>query len=131
MIADDHPDIDDALTLDHLARLPWAVYQRPYDAPATRQLSVLGFSPRMEVSVQTFQLLAHMVEGTRRIAMIQGHLAHRAVRSAAVRVLPCPFEAVPVQESLWWHPVHTQDAAHIWLRHKAAEVSAELADPEG
>lgn len=126
MIADDHPEIGHELTLDHLARLPWAVYQRPYDAPAARQLSMLGISPRVEVSVQTFQLLPHMVEGTRRIAMIQERLARRAVRYAAVRVLPCPFEAVPVQEAMWWHPVHAQDAAHIWLRQKAAEVGATL-----
>ncbi|MFJ8048364.1 LysR family transcriptional regulator [Streptomyces luteogriseus] len=126
LVADDHPDIGDELTLDQLARLPWAVYQRPYDTPAARQLSMLGISPRVEVSVQTFQLLPHMVEGTRRIAMIQERLARRAVRSSAVRVLPCPFEAVPVQEALWWHPVHAQDAAHIWLRQKAAEVGAAL-----
>ncbi|WP_353946923.1 LysR family transcriptional regulator [Streptomyces sp. HUAS MG91] len=127
IVADDHPGIGDELTLGHLAGLPWAVYQRPYDAPAARQLSMLGISPRVEVSVQTFQLLPHMVEGTRRIAMIQERLARRAVRSAAVRVLPCPFEAVPVQEVLWWHPVHAQDAAHIWLRRRAEEVGATLA----
>ena len=126
MIADDHPEIGHELTLDQLAHLPWAVYQRPYDAPAARQLSMLGISPQVEVSVQTFQLLPHMIEGTRRIAMIQERLARKAVRSAAVRVLPCPFEAVPVQEAMWWHPVHTQDAAHIWLRQKATQVGARL-----
>ncbi|MBE8470697.1 LysR family transcriptional regulator [Streptomyces justiciae] len=126
LLADDHPDVGEELTLDDLARLPWAVYQRPYDAPVARQLSMLGISPRVEVSVQTFQLLPHMVEGTRRIAMIQERLARRAVRSAAVRVLPCPFEAVPVGQAMWWHPVHAQDAAHIWLRRKAEEVGAGL-----
>jgi DNA-binding transcriptional LysR family regulator len=126
MVADDHPEVGEELTLDQLAQLPWAVYQRPYDAPAARQLSMIGISPRVEVSVQTFQLLPHMVEGTRRVAMIQERLARRAVRSAAVRVLPCPFEAVPLREALWWHPVHAQDAAHIWLRRKAAEVGAAL-----
>ncbi|MER6423748.1 LysR family transcriptional regulator [Streptomyces sp. NPDC001137] len=126
LVADDNPEIGDALTLDHLARLPWVVYQRPYDAPAARQLSMIGISPRVEVSVQAFQLLPHMVEGTSRVAMIQERLARRAVRSAAVRVLPCPFEAVPVREAMWWHPVHAQDAAHIWLRQKAAEVGVTL-----
>ncbi|MFI2436173.1 LysR family transcriptional regulator [Streptomyces sp. NPDC018693] len=130
LVADDNPEIGDELTLGQLSRLPWAVYQRPYDAPVARQLSMIGVSPRVEVSVQTFQLLPHMVEGTRRVAMIQEHLARAAVSSAAVRVLPCPFEAVPVREALWWHPVHTQDAAHIWLRQKAAEVGATLTDGE-
>jgi len=126
MVADDHPEVGDALTLDQLAGLPWAVCQRPYDAPVARQLSMLGISPRVEVSVRTCQLLPHMVEGTRRVAMIQERLARRAVRSAAVRVLPCPFEAVPVHEAMWWHPLHAQDAAHIWLRRKAADVGATL-----
>ncbi|MFJ3672700.1 LysR family transcriptional regulator [Streptomyces sp. NPDC090106] len=126
VVADDHPDVGDELTLDDLARLPWAVYQRPYDAPVARQLSMLGISPRVEVSVQTFQLLPYMIEGTRRIAMIQERLARRLVRACAVRVLPCPFEAVPLTEAMWWHPVHAQDAAHIWLRRKSAEVGAAL-----
>ncbi|MGX1370472.1 DNA-binding transcriptional LysR family regulator [Streptomyces canus] len=64
MVADDNPEVGDEVTLDHLANLPWAVYQRPYDAPVARQLSMIGISPRVEVSVQTFQLLPHMVEGT-------------------------------------------------------------------
>ena len=126
MVADDNPEVGTSLTLDHLAELPWAVYQRPYDAPAARQLSMLGISPRVEVSVQTFQLLPYMVEGTRRVAMIQERLIRKVAPSAAVRVLPCPFEAVPVQEAMWWHPVHAQDAAHIWLRAKAAEIGATL-----
>ncbi|CAM5272641.1 LysR family transcriptional regulator [Streptomyces spiroverticillatus] len=130
IVADDHADLGDALSLEDLAHLPWVVYQRPYDAPATRQLSMLGISPRVEVSVQSFQLLPRMVEGTRRIAMIQERLAQRITQFAAVRMLPCPFEAVPVRETMWWHPLHDQDAAHIWLRQKAAEVGATLGEEE-
>ncbi|MWA04064.1 LysR family transcriptional regulator [Actinomadura sp. LD22] len=126
MVADDHPGVGDRLTMDDLARLPWVVYQRPYDAPAARQLSMLGLEPHVEVSVQSFQLLPSLVAGTRRIALIQRRLAELVAPIAAVRVLPCPFEAVPVQEALWWHPVHTQDAAHIWLRDTAARVAATL-----
>ncbi|URM93741.1 LysR family transcriptional regulator [Actinomadura madurae] len=126
VVADDHPDVGDRLTMDDLATLPWVVFQRPYDAPAARQLSMLGLEPRVEVSVQSFQLLPSLVAGTRRIALIQRRLAELLRPVAKVRVLPCPFEAVPVQEALWWHPVHTQDAAHIWLRETAARVAAEL-----
>lgn len=36
-----------------------------------------------------------------------------------------PYEAVPLSEALWWHPVHTHDAAHIWLRETAARESDE------
>jgi DNA-binding transcriptional LysR family regulator len=126
VVADDHPDVGDRLTMDDLAALPWVVYQRPYDAPAARQLSLLGLEPHVEVSVQSFQLLPSLVAGTRRVALIQRRLAELMGPVARVRVLPCPFEAVPVQEALWWHPVHTQDAAHIWLRETAARVAAGL-----
>ncbi|TDC81083.1 LysR family transcriptional regulator [Actinomadura sp. 7K507] len=127
-VADDHPEVDGRITMDDLARLPWVVYQRPYDAPAARQLSLLGLEPHVEVSVQSFQLLPSLVAGTRRVALIQRRLAQMMTPIANVRVLPCPFEAVPVQEALWWHPVHTQDAAHIWLRETAARVAAALTD---
>ncbi|MDI5974584.1 LysR family transcriptional regulator [Amycolatopsis magusensis] len=125
LVADDHPEVTGELTLDHLARLPWAVYQRAYDAPITRQLSMLGISPRVDVSVPSFQLLPALVAGTRRVAMIQRRLAER-VPMPGVRPLPCPFHAVPLQEALWWHPVHTQDAGHIWLRHLAQRVATEV-----
>ncbi|MET9647500.1 LysR family transcriptional regulator [Streptomyces syringium] len=129
LVADDHPEVGEELSLDDLARLPWAVYQRPYDAPVARQLSMIGITPHVEVSVHTFQLLPHLVEGTRRVAMIQERLARRAASLAAVRVLECPFAAVPVQEAMWWHPVHTQDAAHIWLRETVTRVGEQLGGP--
>jgi DNA-binding transcriptional LysR family regulator len=83
------------------------------------------------VTVQNFQHLPALVAGTRRVALIQHRLARQVRRLAPVRVLPCPFEAVPVQEALWWHPVHTQDAAHIWLRDLAAEVAGAMAPMDG
>lgn len=129
LVADDHPDVGEELSLDDLARLPWAVYQRPYDAPAARQLSMIGVTPHVEVSVHTFQLLPHLVEGTRRVAMIQERLARRVAGLAAVRVLECPFAAVPVHEAMWWHPAHTQDAAHIWLRETVTRVGEQLGGP--
>ena len=102
-------------------------YQRTYDAPAARQLGMLGIEPRVEVSVDSFQLLPHLVAGTRRVAMVQERLADR-LRTARTRPRSwnLPYEAVPLQEALWWHPVHTHDAAHIWLRRKAEEVGATL-----
>lgn len=114
----------DLLTLDDLARLPWAVYQRPYDAPVTRQLSMIGVSPRVEVSVQSFQMLPNFVAGTDRVALMQERLARQA--TAPVKVLPCPFAAVPLREALWWHPLHARDAGHIWLRETAARVGARI-----
>ncbi|MFV2116944.1 LysR family transcriptional regulator [Streptomyces sp. Act-28] len=126
LVAEDHPDAGDRLTRQDLARLPWVTYQRTYDAPAVRQLGMLGVEPRVEVSVDSFQLLPLLVTGTRRLALIQARLARMLTPIAAVRVVEPPYEAVPLREALWWHPVHTHDAAHIWLRETAARVGGRL-----
>ncbi len=134
VVAEDNDEVGDALTLQQLADLPWAAYQRSHDAVVARQLSMLGVEPRVQVSVDSFQLLPGLVAGTRRIAMVQGLLAARLRRNDGdgagdgdgdgVRVLDCPFAAVPVREAMWWHPVHTHDAGHLWLRETAARVGA-------
>ena len=131
LIADDHPDVDDRLTLGDLGRLPWVTYQRTYDAPAVRQLGMLGIEPRVEVSVDSFQLLPLLVAGTRRIALIQARLARLLAPLAAVLTVEPPYEAVPLREAMWWHPVHTHDAAHIWLRETTARVGRRITDVSG
>ncbi|MEU9635856.1 LysR family transcriptional regulator [Streptomyces tendae] len=131
LVAEDHPSVDDRLTREDLARLPWVTYQRTYDAPAVRQLGMLGIEPRVEVSVDSFQIMPLLVGGTRRIALVQARLARLLAPLAAVRVVEPPYEAVPLSEALWWHPVHTHDAAHIWLRETAARVGRRMADEPG
>ncbi|MGB8945701.1 MAG: LysR family transcriptional regulator [Streptomyces sp.] len=131
VIADDHPTVTDRLARQDLEDLPWVTYQRTYDAPAVRQLGMLGVEPRVEVSVDSFQLLPQLVAGTRRIAMVQARLARLLAPITPVRIVEPPYEAVSLREALWWHPVHTHDAAHIWLRETAARVGARLSPPLG
>jgi DNA-binding transcriptional LysR family regulator len=54
-----------------------------------------------------------------------GHLR----RTAAVRFLEPPLPLPPITEMLWWHPRHTADPAHAWLRARIGEVAAELNRP--
>ncbi|MFH8831313.1 hypothetical protein [Streptomyces lincolnensis] len=35
-----------------------------------------------------------------------------------------------VSTALWWHPVHTHDVAHIWLRETATRAARKLLDRE-
>lgn len=127
LVADDNDEVGEQLTQQDLARLPWVTYQRTYDAPAVRQLAMLGVEPRVEVSVDTFQSLPLLVAGTRRIALMQERLARLFAGIAPVRIMRPPYDAVPLREALWWHPVHTRDAAHMWLRSTAARVGEGLA----
>jgi DNA-binding transcriptional LysR family regulator len=124
LVSADSREVSDRLTLDDLVRLPWASFQRTYDAPAARQLSMLGIQPRVEVFADSFQTLPFLVAGTSRIALVQKLLADRLHEVAGVRIMEPPYEAIPLQEAFWWHPVHTHDAAHIWLRETVARVAA-------
>jgi DNA-binding transcriptional LysR family regulator len=130
-VSEDNPEVGESITLDQLATLPWAAYQRAYAAPVTRQLSMLGIEPRIQVLVDSFHLLPPLVAGTRRVAMIHELLAAQLGLGpgSGIRLLDCPFDAVPVQEALWWHPVHTHDASHLWLREVAALVGAKITGP--
>ncbi len=135
LVADDRPSVDDRLTRQALARLPWVTYQRTYDAPAVRRLGMPGVEPQAEVSVDSFRITPLPVAGARRIALIQARLA-RPVRLlaplAGVRVVEPPYAAVPLREAMGWHPVHTHDAAQIRLRETAARVGRRLAvEPAG
>ena len=130
LVSEDNHEVGDHLTRDHMSRLPWVTYLRAYDSPAVRQLGMLGIEPRVDVSVDSFSGLPFLVAGTRRIALIPALLAERLRGVAPVRIMKPPYESVPLQEALWWHPVHTRDAAHIWLRETAARVaSAEKGHP--
>jgi DNA-binding transcriptional LysR family regulator len=124
LVAVGNEAVGDRLTMDHLATLPWVSYQRAADALAARQLSMIGVEPRVEVAVDNFALLPFLVAGTRRIALIQESLAARLRGVAAVRVMRPPYDPVPLREAMWWHPVHTHDAAHTWLRETVAKVAA-------
>jgi hypothetical protein len=82
-----------------------------------------------------------MVAGTRLVAMIHALLAARlglerrpgaepgSGYGKGIRLLDCPFDALPVREAFWWHPVHTHDTGHLWLRETAIAVAARLALP--
>jgi DNA-binding transcriptional LysR family regulator len=116
------------LTMEHLAKLPWVVsYHRPNAFTyAARQLSALGIEPRIDLVVENFMALPLLVVGTDRLALIQERLARLWGSSADIRVLPCPYDAVPIVEAMWWHPMHTRDAGHAWLRELFADAGRDI-----
>jgi DNA-binding transcriptional LysR family regulator len=93
---------------------------------ATRQIQQLGIEPRVEAVVESFLLLPMFVAGTDRLALIQASLSDYARDTAGVRVLEPPFDATPIHNAMWWHPVHRRDPEHEWLRTIFVEASAGL-----
>lgn len=116
------------VTLADAARLPWVF---TYNAPtaftaAGRQMQLIGVAPRVEVVVETFLGLPYYIVGTDRIALVQSLLAPTLTGDGRLRAVPCAWDPVPVLEALWWHPMHTPDPEHAWLRSMVAEAASGL-----
>jgi DNA-binding transcriptional LysR family regulator len=128
VVSRDNDEVGDELTMDDVGTLAWVMlWNLPTAfAPAARQLNLLGVEPRVEVTVDSFLTVPFLIAGTRRIAVLQTRLAHRLAATADVRLLPCPWDALPLKEAFWWHPSHRRDPAHQWLRGLLQSVGQEL-----
>ncbi|MCD2191894.1 LysR family transcriptional regulator [Actinomycetospora endophytica] len=128
LVARDNPRVGATVTLDDLATLPWVtIYHRPTAfTAAAQQLRAHGIEPHPQVVVESFLPVPELVAGTDRVGLLQGRLAARLRPEDGVRVVPCPFDAAPLVEAMWWHPMYDGDPAHRWLRALLAEVGAAL-----
>lgn len=128
IVAEDNATVGDNLTLEDLARLPWVfTYHQPTAfTPAAQQMRVLGIEADVHIVVESFLAVPFLVAGTGRVALLQERLARRLAPAARVRVLPCPWEVVPLKEALWWHPSLRGDPAHTWLRGALRRASASV-----
>lgn len=124
LVADDNDTVGEELTMDNLARLPFVMTYASRNAFTSvgRQIQQLGVEPRVDVVVESFLSLPHFVRGTDRIGLIQGALAPYARQLGGTRVVRLPFPATAIVNALWWHPVHTRDPEHAWMRELFAEA---------
>jgi DNA-binding transcriptional LysR family regulator len=128
LISADNTQVGDVLTLDDLRRLPWVFTyngQSQY-SPGFKQIQQLGINPHIDVVTPSFLAAPYLIAGTDRITLSHGRLAVEHALNPRLRVLPCPFEVLPLRESFWWNGVHDRDPEHVWLRSVLAEASARL-----
>jgi DNA-binding transcriptional LysR family regulator len=118
VVAADNPAVEEGLTVEHLETLPWVVtFHGPTAAtPAERHLRMRGIEPRVQVITEQFLTVPGLVAGSDRIALLQRRLVDWLPLDTGIRALPCPFDAGPLIEALWWHPVFDDDPEHAWLR---------------
>ena len=118
IVSADNDDVGDELSVEDLVRMPWVLtfHQRTAFTTAVQQLRMQGVEPNVEVVTENYLTLGALVTGSRRVALVQERLAELLARSGGLRVLPCPFDADPLIETIWWHPMYENDPAHVWLR---------------
>ncbi|WP_290051557.1 LysR substrate-binding domain-containing protein [Amycolatopsis solani] len=124
----DNDAVGEALTMTDIAEMPWVLtyHGSARFLGAVRQLEQLGIEPRVEAVVESFLALPFYIAGTRRLGLVQRHLADLLAPGNRLRVLACPWDVVPVVETLWWHPLHTRDPGHAWLRSVITETARRL-----
>ena len=111
----DNTALGDSVTLEALVGLPFV--------DATPDLG-LPDAARC-ISSGSFGVPMHLVAGTSMVTLVQS----RMYEAFGAR---CGLRAIPLEEPLWlteamyWHPRHTADPAHMWLRGKLSEVAASL-----
>lgn len=76
--------------------------------------------------MESFLAIGQFVAGTRRLEMVHESIAASIEGSAAVRRFELPFDATPVSNAIWWHPIHDHDVEHEWMRGLFIEAAAGL-----
>lgn len=126
--ADTNERAAEGMTMELMAESPWVfTYQtRTAFTSANRQLQQLGIEPRVDAVVESFLALPHFIAGTNRLGLIQSGLARVALGVGGTRLYEPPFDATPILNAVWWHPVHERDPEHTWMRALFAEAAQSM-----
>lgn len=129
-VAADHPEVGDAIDQDLFERLPHLTYRWGVGRPALlavpdQELARQGVRRRVQVTVESFALVPHMLEGTRMVAVVHERLGRRMSECARIKLVPPPFPIDPLLETMYWNLTADDDPAHRWLRDLLAEVAAQ------
>ncbi|MGH2468599.1 MAG: LysR family transcriptional regulator, partial [Chloroflexota bacterium] len=127
----DNRAIGQKLTRETFESLPHIVdllggSQTPINSYLGRRLAAVGIERKYITSVDNFVLMPFLIEGTPALAVLQRRLAEWLCHSAALRILPLPFDIPDLIDGIYWSPRHTADPAHIWLRSLFRETAAGL-----
>jgi LysR family nod box-dependent transcriptional activator len=86
----------------------------------------LGHKRRIEIVATTFNLMAHLVLGTERVATMHGRLARKCAEGLPIRLVAPPIEIPQVIESMQWHKYRESDPGILWLRKMLKAATLEL-----
>ena len=117
------------LTMKQYLQLPHLVYSIGTDRQlnlADQHVGQLGVRRRIEVTVESFLLVPFLLEGTLMVSLILERAARRLAGITSVRTLKPPLSLPDIHEALYWHPRHTSDPGHRWLRERLAAIASEL-----
>jgi DNA-binding transcriptional LysR family regulator len=133
VVSADNAEVGESVTVEQLRTMPWvATYHGPTaSTPAARQMRMLGIEPRVQVVTESFLTVPGLVAGSDRIALLQERLVQLLPLETGVRALPLPFDAGPLVEAMWWHPVYDRDPEHGFFRDLVRRAAHKATAPLG
>lgn len=129
VVARDHP-LDGVVTLSDYMRYPHVGVQMAGRMDTIDTLSLQQCVPdyRPGYVVADFSLVPAMIANSSAIGIIQKRLAGIAAKTLPIRTFAPPFAIPNINETMLWHPRHSDDPAHGWLRELMADEAANMFD---
>jgi DNA-binding transcriptional LysR family regulator len=122
------------ITLDDYLRLPHLVYSIGSDRQlnvADQHLARLGVQRRIEFTVESFLLVPFLIRGTLLAGLVLERAARQLAAATGITLLPPPLPLPSIHETMYWHPRHTKDPAHRWLRERLIASASDLSGTNG
>jgi LysR family nod box-dependent transcriptional activator len=128
VVAKNHPDIDDTLSLEDYKRLPHILVRL---GPGVESLiehawKIEELDLKVSSTMGSFFTSIFMLLGTPLIATVQKRLAELVAASLPLKILPSPVAVPALHESLSWHVRHEFDPGHQYMRAVFADAAATL-----
>ena len=117
------------MTMKQYLQLPHLVYGIGIDRQlnlADQHVGGLGLRRRIAVTVESFLLVPFLLEGTPMVSLMLERATRRLAGSTNVRTLEPPLKLPDIHEMIYWHPRHSADPGHRWLRDRLQAVAAQL-----
>ncbi|WP_457489048.1 LysR family transcriptional regulator [Tardiphaga sp. P5_C10] len=117
------------ITKEQFLALPHLVYGIGQDRQlnlADQHLVQSGILRRIDVTVESFLLVPFFLQGTPLISLVLARAAKRLAATTNIRTLEPPFSLPDIHETMYWHPRHTTDSGHRWLRERLKQVAETL-----
>jgi len=111
------------ISLDDFTASPFirTDFGRAHMTPAERRMHELRVFPTVRVTTSTLLSIPLIVGGTDLVGVVPRRLVERNTAVTGTVAVPTPFPATELIQRLWWHPAHTHDGAHVWLRRLAQQ----------
>lgn len=114
--------LEDFLTSPHIAYGLGADRQFSF---ADQYLAREGIKRRITVTVESFVVVTFLLRGSNLLSLVLERALNQLAVPGIVGLRP-PTKLPDIHERMYWHPRHTSDLAHTWLRESLSRAALEL-----